>query len=143
MSLCSWFTKRTTASPLRRPCALKHRATPPLQRTRNNDNNSNTLYTFYACATSELGSHTLFFVFSLLGYVETTEKLCYVLIGRLPRKTSSSDHAIVVYFFIFPTVKQNEQRVNTRPVAAHIGFSTSDTRIIIIYSRGTRDFWNR
>lgn len=142
MSLCSWFTKRTTASPLRRPCALKHRATPPLQRTRNNDNNSNTLYTFYACATSELGSHTLFF-FSLLGYVETTEKLCYVLIGRLPRKTSSSDHAIVVYFFIFPTVKQNEQRVNTRPVAAHIGFSTSDTRIIIIYSRGTRDFWNR
>lgn len=32
MSLCSWLTNRTSASPFRLPCAERQRATPPLQK---------------------------------------------------------------------------------------------------------------
>ncbi|CAN8001982.1 unnamed protein product, partial [Ixodes pacificus] len=31
MSLCSWLSKRTRASPFLRPWELRHSATPPLQ----------------------------------------------------------------------------------------------------------------
>lgn len=33
MSLCSWDTKRINASPFRRPCGDRHKATPPLYYT--------------------------------------------------------------------------------------------------------------